>query len=190
LGEDYQLQFLRPLDPLFFILKVDLFAALMATLPFFLVLVLRYASPALPRSVRWWTPVLLLGMLGLAFVAALYAYHLVIPTVLTFLSGLTLPGFTNDLTAQAYLNFFLSMLFMHVIVFQTPVAVLGVSALRIWSPAQIASARRYVYLGLFVGIAIITPTTDVATFLALAVPASLMFEGGLLVARLVIHGSE
>jgi sec-independent protein translocase protein TatC len=84
-----------------------------------------------------------------------------------------------------YLGFVVNLALAFGLSFQIPILVVFVIALGIVTAAEISRARRYVILGVVVVSAFLTPTPDVATMLLLAIPMVLLFEGGLLVGRVV-----
>ncbi len=69
--------------------------------------------------------------------------------------------------------------------FQVPVVVAFVATLGIATSSQIGSMRRYIWFGMCVMAAIITPTTDLVTLFLLLGPMMALLEIGLLAARLV-----
>lgn len=68
--------------------------------------------------------------------------------------------------------------------FQVPVVVSFVAVLGIASAAEMGKLRRYIWFGMAIGAAFITPP-DVASMLMLLGPMALLFEAGLIVARVI-----
>jgi sec-independent protein translocase protein TatC len=69
--------------------------------------------------------------------------------------------------------------------FQVPVVVAFVATLGIATSAQIAGMRRYIWFGMCVMAAVITPTTDLVTLFLLLGPMVGLLEIGILAAKLV-----
>lgn len=186
LGENSQpLQFLSPLDPLYFILKIDFTLGFIISLPIILTLIWRYIAPAL--NVRWWVPMLIIiSASSLSVLAALYAYYFVAPVVLAFMSSIIIPGTTAAFTAAGYLDFLLTITLILVVVFQLPLIVVGGIVSKLLAPETITNNRPYVYVGAVTISAIITPTTDILTLGLVAAPAILAVELGLGIARVVL----
>lgn len=84
-----------------------------------------------------------------------------------------------------YLSFVVNLGLAFGLGFQIPIVVVFLSAINLISAADMAKARRFVIVGVAILSAILTPTPDVGTMLLLAVPMLLLFEIGLLVARVV-----
>ena len=89
------------------------------------------------------------------------------------------------LSIAEYLDFVVNLGLAFGIGFQIPIVVVLLVFLGIMSVTDIAQMRRYVILAITIAAAFITPTPDVGTMMLLAVPMYLLFEGGLLWARLV-----
>jgi len=70
-----------------------------------------------------------------------------------------------------------------------PIGILAITRLGILSPDQIAANRRYAVLVIAV-LAMLLPGTDPVTMLISMLPLLLLFEGSLLLARLLGRGSE
>jgi sec-independent protein translocase protein TatC len=70
------------------------------------------------------------------------------------------------------------------LLFQIPTGILAVTRLGIFTPQQIAANRRYAILVIAV-LAMLLPGTDPVTMLISMVPLVVLFEGSLLLARLI-----
>jgi len=91
---------------------------------------------------------------------------------------------TSQFSLQFYISFVLSLALAFGLAFELPVIVVFLSLANIVRAAQMAKARKYVIFGIFVAAAMFTPP-DVISQILLAVPMIALFEGGLLVARVL-----
>jgi sec-independent protein translocase protein TatC len=185
LGEGVTLQFLSPLDPLLLILTLDLMGGVLLSLPVILWGVYRFLAPALPLLRGWQALFVLLACMTLGAGALAYGYLVAVPLTLAVLTGITLPGTEAAFTATGYLSFLVTMLFMLVLVFEMPLVMVSLSRLGLLDPWGLARKRGYVYLGLLVGVAVVTPTTDLVSLALILVPTYAVFELGLIGARIV-----
>jgi sec-independent protein translocase protein TatC len=71
-------------------------------------------------------------------------------------------------------------------VFETPVLVVILSVAGIIDPNDLGRFRRYVIVAAFIIGAVLTPTPDILSQLMLTVPLLALYEGGVLVARIVV----
>jgi len=90
---------------------------------------------------------------------------------------------------NAYLNFVLVIFFAFGISFELPVALVILVLLGWVSPAQLREWRGYVIVGIFVLAAIITPP-DIISQLLLAAPMCLLYEAGIIAARMLARPQE
>ena len=83
-----------------------------------------------------------------------------------------------------YLSFVTRFLLAVAIAFQTPVIVFLLSKLGVATPQRLARFRRWAYVLAFVAAAIITPTPDPVNQTFVAVPIILLYELGVIFARI------
>jgi sec-independent protein translocase protein TatC len=98
------------------------------------------------------------------------------------------PKLRPDIRISENIIFMLELSAAFGITFQIPVIVAFLAAVGIVSAAQMAGMRRYIWFGMSIAAAVITPTTDVASMMLMMVPMVLLFEVGLWVARILERG--
>jgi sec-independent protein translocase protein TatC len=167
-------------------IKVALFAAFFVSFPVIANQLWAFVAPGLyAREKGAFLPFLLATPVLFTAGAAL-AYYVVMPTAFHWFLGFAgdrgglkmeaLPG-TGD-----YLALVMQFILAFGISFLLPVLLLLLNRAGIVSRAQLATARRYVIVAIFVVAAIATPP-DVVSQLLLAVPLMLLFEGSMLIMR-------
>lgn len=182
---EIELIFLSPLDPLLFIMKVDLAAGGILALPVISWTMLSFLKPAFEWG-HWLRFCLLFGLAAaLLLVGLTYAYLITVPLSLAFLTSISIAGIDNMITASSYLSFLLLQLLLIAIVFQTPLFVLAGVSVEAFSVTTLASRRRYIYLAGLIALAVLTPTTDVVSLGVIALPTVVIFEGSLVAGRIV-----
>ncbi|MES3031378.1 MAG: twin-arginine translocase subunit TatC [Patescibacteria group bacterium] len=179
-----ELLFLSPLEPLFFILKIDLLIGFLLALPIINWAFFSYIRPALQKSTHIMLIVAYIVSALLVIGAVCYAYFVTIPISLKFLSLIVIPGIQNTITAGSYLVFFLAQAAVVAIIFQIPVFVITGIYLKIWSTKSLGAKRRFVYLVGTIALAVLTPTTDIFNLGIMLVPALVIFEGSLIVGKI------
>jgi len=126
-----------------------------------------------------------LFIIGMAF-----AYFLVFPTVFKFMASYNAPlGAEMSTDIDNYLSFAMTTFLAFGITFEVPVVVVVLVRMGMVSLAKLKEIRPYVIVGAFVVSAVVTPP-DVLSQLLLAVPMTLLYELGLLVARLYVPKSS
>jgi sec-independent protein translocase protein TatC len=165
-------------------LKVTLMTAFLVALPYVLWQAWAFVAPGLyQHEKRLALPVLISScvffLIGMAF-----AYFVVFPVAFTFFAAYAPAGVTMMTDIDKYLSFVLTMFIAFGLTFEVPVVVIVLVRMRVVSLEKLRAIRPYVIVGAFVVGAIFTPP-DVVSQLLLAVPMWLLYELGLIMARLV-----
>jgi sec-independent protein translocase protein TatC len=105
--------------------------------------------------------------------------------VFGFLTATVPQGVSMMTDIARYLDFVLVMFLVFGLCFEVPVATVILAMLGIATVEQMREARRYVIVGAFVIAAVVTPP-DALSQIMLAVPMCILFEIGLVVARIVV----
>jgi len=175
-------------SPFFAPLKLAVFLALLISMPWLLYQAWAFVAPGLYRREKRLAFPLLLSAVLLFYTGCAFAFFIVLPAVFTFLTAVTPEGVAMMTDINAYLNFVLVIFFAFGISFELPVALVILVLLGWVSPAQLREWRGYAVVGIFVLAAIITPP-DIISQLLLAIPMCLLYEAGIVAARLLARRS-
>ena len=119
------------------------------------------------------------------FLAGLvFAYFVVVPAATKFLLNFNESEFNINIRARDYYSFFALTEISVGVLFQIPIGILAVTRLGIFTPQQIAANRRYAILIIAV-VAMLLPGTDPVTMLISMAPLVILFEGSLILARIL-----
>ena len=185
-------QFLAPGDalaytritaPFFLYMKVAFFAGLFVASPVILLQIWMFISPGLyKRERRYALPFIVFG--ALFFIAGGYfGYRFLLPSTCAFFIE-TGKNFKQVITVDDYFSFASLIILAAGIVFETPIFVFFLARIGIVTPAFLLQKFKYAVLLAFIFSAIITPTPDMVTQLALAIPMVLLYLLGVGVAFL------
>jgi sec-independent protein translocase protein TatC len=166
LPEDKSLVTLGVTEPFFTSLKVCFFAGLAIALPIVLYQLWAFLAPAMEERVQRTVALASLVGAGLFAAGVVFAYVVVLPKALTFLTNFNEQLFDVQIRASYYFSFVLVALLGMGLVFEMPIFVLTLVRLRIVSAAQLRRNWRMGVVLVFV-VAILLPTVD---------PVSLAFE--------------
>ena len=162
--------------------KMSLFVALFLSMPVVLTQAWHFVAPGLYLKEKRFALPLLLSSIVLFYAGVAFAYFAVFPLMFSFFAAAAPEGVTMMTDINAYLDFILTLFFAFGIAFEVPIATL----MLVWSglvPLKtLARARGYVFLGAFVAGMLLTPPDAISQTL-LAVPVYLLYEAGLLLAR-------
>jgi sec-independent protein translocase protein TatC len=165
-------------------IKTTLYVALFLAMPVVIYQAWAFVAPGLYRKERRFAIPLLVSSVILFYLGVAFAYFLVFPTVFRFFAATTPEGVTMMTDINNYLDFTLFTCFSFGAAFEAPVATVLLVGTGLVSADTLAKQRPYMFLGAFVVGAVLTPP-DVLSQTMLAVPMYLLFEGGLLMARLM-----
>lgn len=173
-----------PTDPITLYFKIALYIALGLALPVLLWQVIGFLAPGLTKKEKRLLflslPfVVLLFLLGVA-----YAFFFAAPRALTFLSNFMPDTYEWTPEGNAVITFFLTLMLGLGLAFQLPVVMFILAKLGVASPDKMRSFRKYAVLILLVLSAIITPSTDPFNMAIVAVPLLLLYELGVIIARI------
>jgi len=167
-------------------LKIAMFAGFFISFPIIANQLWAFVAPGLyAREKKAFLPFLLATPVLFLCGAAL-AYYVVMPTAFGWMLGFQ--GEAGGLKIEAlpssedYLALVMQFVLAFGISFLLPVLLMLLNRAGIVSRDQLARARRYVVVGIFVVAAVITPP-DVISQLLLAVPLLALFEGTLILMR-------
>lgn len=164
--------------------KTTFFVALFLAMPVVIYQAWAFVAPGLYRKEKRFAVPLLISSVVLFYIGVSFAYFLVFPTVFRFLATTTPEGVTMMTDINSYLDFTLLTCFSFGAAFEVPVATVLLIGTGLVSAETLAKQRPYVFLGAFVVGAVLTPP-DVLSQVMLAIPMYLLFEGGLVMARVM-----
>ncbi|MBA3363113.1 MAG: twin-arginine translocase subunit TatC [Actinobacteria bacterium] len=182
--EGCSLIFLGAIDGFLITVKVIVFLALLAALPVLLYQLWAFIVPGLTaRERKWAIPFVALSVL-LFLLGALAAY-LTLPKALDFLLGVG-GDFVNPLlTVDKYIGFVIFTILAFGLGFEFPILLISLSAAGVLTNETMRRYRRQVILGLAIFAAVITPSPDPISMLALLIPLYVFYEGAIIVSRLM-----
>ncbi len=164
--------------------KLSFFVALLAAMPYVIYQLWAFVAPGLYRHERRFAVPLLLSSILLFYVGIGFAYYFVFPVMFQFFAATTPKGVAMMTDINQYLDFVLTMFFCFGVAFEVPVAVVLLVVMGIVRIESLKKNRGYVLIGIFILAALLTPP-DAISQCSLAVPMYLLYEGGILMARIL-----
>lgn len=181
--EPLTLYFHTPTEPFWTHLKLAFFAALFLATPVILFEVWRFIAPGLlPGERRWALPFVSLSTLFFALGLA-FCYKVVLPFALNFLVSFD-ENLKPILTVGEYVDFCVKFLLAFGLIFELPLAITLLARMGLTTPQFLARNRKFAVLLAFIVAAILTPTPDIFNQVLMAGPLLLLYEIGIISARL------
>jgi len=169
--------------------KMSLFVAVFLAMPVILYQVWRFVAPGLYRKEKRFAFPLLLSSILLFYGGVSFAYFVVFPLMFAFFAAVSPEGVTMMTDISAYLDFILTIFFAFGLAFEVPIATVMLVWSGLVSIETLGKARAYVFLGAFVMGMLLTPPDAISQTL-LAVPVYLLYESGLILAKVLGSESE
>jgi sec-independent protein translocase protein TatC len=166
-------------------LKVCIIVAVIIASPFILLQGWKFVSAGLYQGEKkafiGYIPFsYLLFATGVAF-----GYFFLVPLALYYLAGYGSPEIIEmNITLEYYLSFFLMFTIALGFVFQTPLVMIFLAKVGVFSPKDYAKVRKYVVVAAFIIGAAVTPGPDVVSQVLLSLPLLGLYELGIALSKI------
>jgi len=172
------------IDPFIVKMKIVVYLGLAVALPVVLWQVWAFVNPGLTEGERKYAIPFVASATLLFFLGAAFAYW-TLPKALNFLLGFAGAGIAPILTADRYVSFIVLVTLAFGLSFLFPVLLVFLELVGVLSSRRLRSWRRYAILFIAVFSAIITPSSDPYTMLAMMIPMYVFYEAAIIIGRLM-----
>ncbi|KAF1056227.1 MAG: Sec-independent protein translocase protein TatC [Burkholderia gladioli] len=167
-------------------MKVTMLVALVIALPVVLYQIWAFVAPGLYQHEKRLVMPLVSSSYFLFLCGMAFAYFVVFPTIFRVMAHYNAPlGAEMTTDIDNYVSFVLGMFLAFGVTFEVPVVVVLLVRMGVLSLKKLKEIRPYVIVCAFVVSAVVTPP-DVFSQLMLALPLIVLYEVGLIAARLFI----
>jgi sec-independent protein translocase protein TatC len=170
-------------SPLLTPFKMTFFAALFVAMPVVLYQVWAFVAPGLYRREKRFALPLLATSIVLFYAGIAFAYFVVFPLMFGFFTSIAPEGVEVQTDIALFLDFITTIIFAFGIAFEVPIATVLIVWTGLVTVEKLSGARPYVFLGAFVVGMFLTPP-DVISQTLLAVPVYLLYELGIIMAKI------
>jgi sec-independent protein translocase protein TatC len=177
--------FLTPTEYFWTYMKVAMITGVFIAMPIVLWNVWAFVAPGLHKHERRYAvPFVVVGSL-LFMLGGAFALLVVIPFAVQFLLNFGIEkGAEPMISIAAYIDFITKFTLAFGVVFELPVVITLLSMLGIVTPQFLSKNRKYAILINFIIAAILTPTPDVVNQTLMAGPLCILYELGIISARI------
>ncbi len=175
---------ITPLEKFGAYMKVAFLCGIVLAMPLLVYQAIAFISPGLTRRERRYVFRALPAVTGLFMMGIAFGYFVVMPRALNWLFGFGTAQIEVTPRISNFISFVVNFLLAIGISFLTPFFVYILIKLNVVSVRKFTSIRRYVFIGILVIAAIITPTWDPVNLMIVAIPMYLLFELGILLGRI------
>ena len=179
-----KLVFLTPSEAFWTQMKVALILALFLAAPAILWQVWRFVAPGLyEHEKKYAGPFVVIG--SVLFVGGgAFALLVVVPYAIAFLLSYGSADLLPMISVGSYFDFVLKFTLAFGLVFELPLAITVLARMGVVTPKMLARNRKYAILGAFIAGAILTPTPDAFNQTLMAGPLIILYEVGIISARI------
>ena len=180
----HNLVFLALTEAFWVQMKVAVIVGLFIAAPAILWQVWRFVAPGLHDHERKYAaPFVIVGSL-LFLGGGAFSLKVVTPFAIQFLLSYSRPGLQPMISIGSYVDFLLKFTLAFGLVFELPLVLTVLARMGVVTPAGLAKNRKYAILGAFVAGAILTPTPDAFNQTMMAGPLIILYEVGIVSARI------
>lgn len=170
-------------SPLLAPFKLTFYVALFIAMPIVLYQTWAFVAPGLYKKEKRFAMPLLASSIVLFYLGIAFAYFVVFPLIFGFMTAIAPDGVEVMTDVTAYLDFIMMLVLAFGLAFEVPIAAVLIVWTGLTTVDQLAKARPYVFLGAFIVGMFLTPP-DVISQTLLAVPVYMLYELGIIMARL------
>ncbi|MDH5501387.1 MAG: twin-arginine translocase subunit TatC [Gammaproteobacteria bacterium] len=170
-------------SPVIATLKLSFYLSLIIAMPIVLYQLWAFVAPGLYKKEKRFAFPLLATSIALFYAGLAFAYFVVFPMIFRFLVAFTPDSVSYMPDITDYIGFVMMLVLVFGFAFETPVATVLLVWTGLTTVEKLISSRPYVFLGAFVVGMLLTPP-DVVSQIMLAVPVYLLYELGIIMAKL------
>ena len=186
LPEGSKVVFLSPVEPFFTYMKIAAVAAVLAALPVILWQIWGFISPGLYKNEKRFALPFVASAYCSFIAGAYFGFTWIFPLIFSVLMTMGLAGgeVTAMISMGEYFSIAWKLLLAFGAIFETPIVILIFARMGVVDAPWLAAKRKYFVIVAFIIAGIATPGPDVFSQTALAIPFVLLYEVGIVLARL------
>lgn len=165
-------------------IKMAFYCGLVLALPYITYQTIMFISPGMTSKEKRYFHLLLPGVMVFFLGGALFAYFICLPPALRFLLGFGSDIAQPMINIGNYVAVVIKLVFWIGIVFEIPIVMFFLTKMGVVTPDMLSGKRKYAIVGAFILAAIITPTPDPVNQSLVAFPIIILYEIGILLAKI------
>ena len=164
--------------------RVALTSGAVLAMPFLVYFIWSFIAPGLEEKEKRYVRFIVPGATILFLIGVAFAWGLMLPAAIGFLSNFQPEVFKTSWRASAYIPFVTSLMFWIGVAFELPLIVFFLAKLKIVTASQLLKWWRFAIVGAAIVAAAITPTVDPFNMMLVLAPLVLLYFFSILMARL------
>jgi sec-independent protein translocase protein TatC len=175
--------FLQPTEMFMTYFKVALLAGAVLAMPVLVYQALRFMWPGLQGGERRYLRIIVPGATVSFVLGVLFTYFIVLPFALRYLVSFGGNLVEAKWAIGQYISFVTTLLFWSGVVFETPLIMFFLARLGVITPQFLSKNRKFAIIIIAIAAAVITPTPDPFNMGLVMLPLLLMYEIGIVLAK-------
>jgi sec-independent protein translocase protein TatC len=163
-------------------LNVCAYGGLVLGLPVIIYQLWKFVTPGLKANERRYALPFVFSIVVLFALGGMTAY-IIYPKGLSWLHAQAGPGVSSLVSIESYIDLICVLILIFGLAFEFPVLLIGLELAGAVKSSSLRRVRRFSYMGILVFAAVITPSSDPFSMLALAVPLVVFYEAAIVVGR-------
>lgn len=172
-------------SPFFVPVKLTVIVAIFISLPNTIYQLWQFVAPGLYKHEKKLILVMIVAALALFLLGIVFAYFVVLPTLFNFINHFKAADISMLTDITKYLDLVLHLFVIFGFSFQMPIVIFLLIYFDVVHLETMIKMRKYYFVGSFIVAAIVTPP-DVLSQTMFAIPFYLLYELGVLIAKLVL----
>jgi sec-independent protein translocase protein TatC len=168
--------------------RLAVYVAIFLVMPYLLFEIWGFVAPGLYRREKRLAVPIVFSSIALFYAGVAFGYFAVFPGLFKFLVLIAPPEGVKVMTdINDYVSFILTMFLAFGISFEVPIVVILLALAGAVSPKQLGANRAYASVAIAVVAAVLSPTDDAVSLAAMALPMYLLYEAGIVAARILVR---
>lgn len=170
--------------------KVTLIISVILTLPFIVYQIVMFVRPALTKRERSYVYIMLPAIAICFLIGATFAYFVLLPPALNFLFTFGSDIAEPMIKVGNYVSVLTTLLFWIGMCFEIPIVMFFLAKIGVIKPEWLSKYRKAAIIVAFVIGAVITPTFDPVNQSLVAIPIIVLYEFGIILAKIARRKKE
>jgi len=175
---------LAPLQGFTTRLNVCAYGGLIIGLPVILWQLWKFVTPGLKANEKQYALPFVISTVVLFALGGFTAYF-IYPKGLTWLLQQSGGGTSPAVSIQSYIDLICLLIVICGAAFEFPAVLVGLELAGVVKSASLKRVRRFAFLGIVIFSAVVTPSSDPFSMMALVVPLAVFYEGAIIIGRLL-----
>lgn len=167
---------LKPYGQFTLYMQVILIGGIIASVPNIIYQFWKFIEPALMPNERKYISGIVFFTSLCFLVGLVFAYFVLLPTALNFFASFGTDIILNQIDANEYMQFIISVCLLAGVVFELPMVSFFLSKVGILKPEFMRKYRKHAVIAILIIAAIMTPSPDIVSQIMLAIPLFILYE--------------